>query len=152
MSHIVKISIEIKDLDALAAAARALGLELMRNQRTYKHYGAGEEQDGLPEGFTVRKTWVSAIMRCASRASRQLARITKLARLASPSGAMVDRALSCWPICLSMGRLPEYVGANAERLKQNYSSEVAKRTLQKQGYRVQSTTKPDGRIVLQATR
>ena len=147
MSHIVKIAIEIKDLDALAAAARALGLELMRGQRTYKHYGADEEQTALPEGFTQKDLGqCDHALRIIGEPHDYDCEIGIAKRRDGRPGFVLLADM------FSMGRLPEYVGANAERLKQNYSSEVAKRTLQKQGYRVTSSTKPDGRIVLNATR
>jgi len=52
MSHIAEIEIEIKDLDALEAAARSLGLELARRQTTYRWYGELLEGHPLPAGFT----------------------------------------------------------------------------------------------------
>lgn len=39
MSHITKIGLQIKDLDALDLACRRLGLELIRGQKTHKWYG-----------------------------------------------------------------------------------------------------------------
>lgn len=42
MSHISTVAMQIDDLEALADAARACGLELRRNQRTFKTY-AGKQ-------------------------------------------------------------------------------------------------------------
>jgi len=39
MSHVATIEIEIKDLDALAAACKECGLELRLGQKTFKWYG-----------------------------------------------------------------------------------------------------------------
>lgn len=39
MSHITKIGLQIKDLDALEKACRRLGLTLKRDQKTFKWYG-----------------------------------------------------------------------------------------------------------------
>lgn len=39
MSHITKINLLIKDLDALDKACSRLGLELVRGQKTFKWYG-----------------------------------------------------------------------------------------------------------------
>lgn len=41
MSHITKIGLQIKDLDALDKACRRLGLELVRGQKTFKGYTQG---------------------------------------------------------------------------------------------------------------
>ena len=38
MSHVAEIPLEIRDLDALEIAARKLGLEVKRGQKTYKSY------------------------------------------------------------------------------------------------------------------
>jgi hypothetical protein len=146
MSHIVKIAIEVKDLDALAAAARALGLELMRGQRTYRHYGAHEAQTGLPEGFTMKDLGQCEHALRIVGADKEACEIGIARRRDGRPGYVLLADM------FSYGQLPEHVGANCEKLKQNYSSEVARRTLQKQGYRVTSATKADGRIVLQATR
>lgn len=39
MSHVTAVNMEIKDLDALQAAADELGLELVRDQKTWKWFG-----------------------------------------------------------------------------------------------------------------
>ena len=146
MSHIAKISIDLKDLDALSAAAKALGLELVRGQTRYKHYGAGEAQTDLPEGFTAED-----LGQC-----EHALRIVGADSLACEIGIAKRRDGRPGYVLLAdlfaYGRLPEFVGANAERLRQGYSTEVARRTLQKQGFRVSQVVKADGRIVLSATR
>ena len=53
MSHVCDIKTEIKDLEALAEAAKELGLELVRDQRTFKWYGRHVGDYPLPAGFTV---------------------------------------------------------------------------------------------------
>lgn len=39
MSHVAAVALEIKDLDALEEACKAIGLELVRGQKTYRWYG-----------------------------------------------------------------------------------------------------------------
>lgn len=53
MSHVVNIDLVIKDLDALAQAAKECGLELVRNKKTYTWYGRYMSDSPLPEGFTA---------------------------------------------------------------------------------------------------
>jgi hypothetical protein len=43
MSHVATVATEIRDLDCLSHAAQVCGLELVRGQRTFKHY-----QDSQP--------------------------------------------------------------------------------------------------------
>ena len=51
MSHVAKLEIEVKDLDALRKAAETLGLELRQDQKTYKWWGYSVGDYPLPEGF-----------------------------------------------------------------------------------------------------
>lgn len=53
MSHVVAIEALITDLDALEAACAELGLELVRNQKSYKWYGTSVGDFPLPTGFTA---------------------------------------------------------------------------------------------------
>lgn len=53
MSHVADIDLEIKDLDSLEAACKELGLELVRDQKTYKWFGSHVGDYPLPDGFTV---------------------------------------------------------------------------------------------------
>lgn len=52
MSHVVKIDVEIKDLDALEVAAGRLGLCLNRGQDHYRWYGYSVGDYPLPVGVT----------------------------------------------------------------------------------------------------
>lgn len=147
MSHIVRIAIEIKDLEALAAAARACGMELVRGQTTYKQYGAGERQTGLPEGFTMADLGqCDHALRIIGEAGQFDCEIGIARRRDGRAGFVMLADM------FDPGRLPQFVGRTAEKLKQAYSTEVARRTLQRQGYRVTQTIKADGRIVLQASK
>lgn len=53
MSHVAKIDIQIRDLEALKKAAAVLGLEFRENQTTYRWYGRSVGDYPLPEGFTT---------------------------------------------------------------------------------------------------
>lgn len=55
VSHIATVELEIKDLDALEAACRQLGLQFNRGQRTYKWYGTRVGREPLPHGFKVEE-------------------------------------------------------------------------------------------------
>jgi len=52
MSHVVKVGIEVRDLEALRKAAENLGLEFREGKTTYKWYGHWVGDYPLPEGIT----------------------------------------------------------------------------------------------------
>ena len=52
-SHVAKVDIEIRDLDALAQAAEKLGLQLRLGQKTYRWWGYSVGDYPLPEGMTT---------------------------------------------------------------------------------------------------
>lgn len=52
MSHVATIELEITSLDALEEAAKRIGLELRREQKTYKWWGHSEGDYPIPVGFT----------------------------------------------------------------------------------------------------
>ena len=51
-SHVVKIEVEVRDLDALERAAQSLGLQLCRGQRKYAWFGEYMGDTALPAGVT----------------------------------------------------------------------------------------------------
>jgi hypothetical protein len=51
MSHIAKIELEIKSLDALIKACQRLGFEFVRDQKKYTWYGRWVGDYPLPEGI-----------------------------------------------------------------------------------------------------
>ena len=52
MSHVVLISVEIHDLNALKLACKALELEFRENQKTYKWFGRSVGNYKRPDGFS----------------------------------------------------------------------------------------------------
>lgn len=52
MSHVVKVDIQIKDLDALRRAAESLGLQFREGQKTYRWYGHYMGDYAMPQGVT----------------------------------------------------------------------------------------------------
>ncbi len=53
MSHITKITTQIKDLNALKSACTELGFKFVENAKTYKWYGTFVGYSPLPEGMKV---------------------------------------------------------------------------------------------------
>jgi hypothetical protein len=143
MSHVATIEIEIRDLDALDAAARSLGLELVRGQTTYKWYGRHVGDYPLPAGFTRED-----LGRCdhAIRVpgNNQAYEIGVVKRRDGRPGYVL-----LWDFWRGGYGLVEKVGENANRLKQAYAIEAAKRAAWRAGHRVLGEIrKADGTIVL----
>ena len=55
MSHISKIELEIKSLDALIRACERLGFEFVKDQKTYHWYGRWVGDSPLPEGIATEQ-------------------------------------------------------------------------------------------------
>src|ERR1044072_5414280 len=53
MSHVVLIKFKVEDLDCLEKAANALGLELVKDQKTYKWFGRWGGDYKMREGMTA---------------------------------------------------------------------------------------------------
>jgi hypothetical protein len=51
-SHVAKISVEVRDLEALAMACSRLGLEFRRDQKSYRWYGQYVGDTPMPPGMT----------------------------------------------------------------------------------------------------
>lgn len=145
MSHVAKVELQVKDLDALEIAARALGLELVRGQTTYKWWGRSVGDYPLPEGFRAE----------------DLGKCLHALRLPGNSeayeiGVVKSRAGQgyelLWDFYAGGYGLVERVGPDCAKLKQEYSAAVSTEILQRQGFRLSRVVKADGRIVLQAVK
>ena len=128
MSHVAKINLEIHDLEALAATAKALGMEFVRNQKTYKWYeGQGTCEHALRVKAGTRRGYEIGIVRRAGKPGYE------------PVWDDFDT------------QLLNIVGRGACKLKQEYALQVGSRWAQKQGLRVTRTRKENGVVVLRAT-
>lgn len=126
MSHVVKLQIEVKDLDALDAAAQQLGCELVRDAGTHLYYAG-------------------------SRAECSHAIRVKDNALAYEIG-LIQGENGCWELqadfYMGGNGLAAAVGHNAKKLKQEYALQVAIRHAQRRGLRVQRSVREDGYVVL----
>ncbi|MBI4090864.1 MAG: hypothetical protein HY422_02470 [Candidatus Komeilibacteria bacterium] len=53
ISHVTKVDIEIRDLDAMKAACEKRGLQLRRDQKTYRWWGHSVGDYPIPAGMTA---------------------------------------------------------------------------------------------------
>lgn len=130
MSHIARIQLQIKDLDALADAADLLGCELVRHQKDFLWY-AGRRN---PCDHAIR-------VKNATSGTYEIGVI------ADGEG---NYRLECdfW----NSGGLRQIVGEGGQKLRQTYAESAATRQAQRQGFRVQRTVTENGVVRLQLTR
>ena len=146
MSHIAEIEMELKDLDALKAAAESLGLEFMKDQRTYRWFGRLVGDSPLPVGFKEADLGkCEHALRVKGNPSAYEIGIVK--RRDGRPGYQLQ--VDWW---MGGRGLQAKVGENANALKQSYATEVTRKYWKRKGYRVAETRKEDGTIVLSATR
>lgn len=133
MSHVATIDLDIRDLDALADACSALGLELRRGQTTYAWYGTSVDDTPLPPGRTVADLGTCAhAIRLRDHVEGRDYEIG-VVRRADGRGYTLE-ADSWGP----GRRIHEACGGNSLRgLREQYAANVARRQLLRQGYRVQ---------------
>lgn len=146
MSHVAEVTLEVRDLDALAAACKELGLELVRGQTKYRWYGRVVGGYPLPVGFTAND-----LGKCdhAIRIPNN-DRAYEIGIVRSRTGNGFQLLWDFWQGGYGMA---EKVGGNdANRLKQIYAKHVAMRTWQKKGFRVTTSTKADGTVLVHASR
>jgi hypothetical protein len=148
MSHVATINIEIKDLDALTAAAAQLGLELVRGVSRYRWFGTlVEKNTPLPTGFTEQDLGkCDHVIRIPN--NNVAYEIGVCQRRDGKPGyqLMWDYWLNGYGIVRAVG------GATAPKLIQEYSAQVAMKDLMRKGYRTRLERKEDGRILVQATK
>ena len=124
MSHISRIELEIKDLEALKSACERLGFHFMNNQKTYCWYGKWISNEPLPEGITEEQ-----LGRCdhaihVPEAVFEIGIVRKN-----------DKFILLWDSWIG-GGLQKSIGKDAGILKQAYAIESVKRSAKLKGYRL----------------
>lgn len=164
MSHVVSLDLEIHDLAALEAACKRIGLELRRNQKTYRWWGRSAGDYPLPQGFTADE-----LGSCEHAIG--IPNDTETHRCYAPGASigvgMIPGAYEVGVVRRRDGRpgwtmlwdfydggygLEAVVGENCSKLKQAYGVEVAKRKAIQQGFRVQERKLPNGSVQLVCSR
>ena len=152
MSHIVEIDMQINDLDALAATAKALGMEFIKGQKQYKWYGRSVGDYPLPEGFKAEDLGKCehALRVKGSPGAYEIGVIKR--RDGKPGYTLLWDFWNGGKDYNTSGKgLEACVGKNAGRLKQEYALQCATKEARKQGLRVTRQVKGDGRVILRAS-
>ena len=142
MSHVAIIEVTINDLDALASAAKKIGLELRRGQTSYRWWGRSAGDYALPAGFTADE-----LGKCEHALSipgnDQAYEIGVVRRRDQKPGWTL-----LWDFYAGGKGLETVVGVGATKLKQRYAAEVATKQARRQGFRVSERVQADGKIRL----
>lgn len=152
MSHVASIELEIRDLDALAAACESLGLELVRDQKTYNWWGTSVGDTPLPVGYAKEELGkcqhairIKGTNLNGSINRREAYEIGLSARRDGKAGFIM-----LWDTYQGGNGLVEKVGGEkAEKLCQGYGVEVAMRIAKRQGFRVvKKEIRSDGSVAI----
>lgn len=130
MSHVAEIELEIKDLAALSAAAKTLGLELRQGQKTYRWFGRSVGDYPVPVGFDA-----SELGHCEHALSvKDNPNAYEIGVVRRRDGKPGYTLL--WDFYAGGYGLVEKVGQNGSKLKQRYQVEVFRREMAKKGMRI----------------
>ncbi len=140
MSHVAKIELEVRDLEALKEAARRLGLEFREGQKTYRWWGTHLAGYPIPQGFTAED-----LGRC-DHALRAPGREDAFeVGVAFRDG----RYHLLWDFYGTRGApMQKAIGPNGGKLRQAYAIAEAKIAARKKGYSCVERTLPNGSVQL----
>lgn len=129
MSHVTTLNLNITDLEALDAACKTLGLELVRGQTKFHTYFT---QDGSCE---------HAIRIPNDKRAYEIGLITRR------DGQQGYQML--WDTYAGGYGMVAKVGDGMSTLKKNYAAKVSAKYIQKQGFRVTQRIATNGNIIVE---
>lgn len=142
MSHVEQLDVHVKDLDALAQAAKELGGELVRGQDRYKWFGTSVGDYPLPKGFTKEDLGKSDhVIRIPGNSKAYEVGVVRR-RDGKPGYSLL------WDFWNGGFGLRDLIGEGGNKLKQEYSVQVAMKQARRDGYRVTRVKRPDGKVRL----
>lgn len=146
MSHVAQVDLEIRDLDALKKACKALELEFVENSTSYRWYGHSVGDYALPKGFSASDLGkCEHEIRVKNNASAYSIGVAKRRDGKKGYTLLYDHWNNGY------GLMPK-VGSECGKLLQGYSTEVAVKQLRKQGYRTKLVKNEDGTLQIRARR
>lgn len=137
MSHIEKVDVVVEDLDALAAAAATLGMELVPGQATYKWFGTWLNDWPVAERAAALKGHDPATFgQCehAIRVKNGGPDAYEIGVVRSVSGNGYDLLYDAWGN--GGGAITKRCGRSLTDLADHYIVEVGRRELEAEGYEV----------------
>ena len=141
MSHVVSISLEIKDLDALARACESLGLKLNLGQESYRWYGTHIGDYPIPVGFTV-----DDLGKCSHAITLPGSNAYEIGVVSRDGHYTL-----LWDFYGRQGKqMADKVGYDGQNLVDAYSRELTISHLQSEGYAVSTWTNEFGETIVEA--
>ncbi len=133
MSHVAKVELEIKDLESLAKACSALGLEFVANQESFKWYGRWVNDYSAADAAYRNGIDVKDYGKC-----QHAIRVAGNAR--AYEVGVVRAADGKWSLVYDNWQggsgLEAVAGKGLGKLKQQYGAEVAKKVMVRKGFAV----------------
>lgn len=123
MSHISKIEIEIRDLEALKQACNRLGFHFMNNQKRYQWYGKWVGNEPLPYGISEEDLGKCDHAIHVPAAAFEIGVVKR-----------DNSYILLWDSWIG-GGLQKHIGKDAGLLKQTYALESVKREARSKKYR-----------------
>jgi hypothetical protein len=143
MSHVATIQVEIKDLDALKAAAKRCGLIFREGQTTYKWFGHHVGDYPLPAGFAA-----ADLSRCDHAMSVDGEPTAYELGVVKRKDGQPGYVL-LYDFWGHHGKiLQSKIGKDGKALVQAYATEVAIKHARQQGYRIRESRREDGTVEL----
>lgn len=143
MSHVAEVKMRIMDLDALAQAAAACGLEFKQDQTEYRWYGrfvgdynAADAAANTRDPRLFGKCDHAVVVPGDSKAYG-------VGVVPATDGYGYDLVYDNWQGGYG---LEEKAGRGLSKLKQEYAAAAAERQLARQGYETQRTTNARGEL------
>ena len=146
MSHVTEIKTQIKDLQALEAAAKQLGMELVKDQKKYKWYGIAMSANSVPPGFTAADLGnCEHALRIPGNSKAYEIGVVKR-KDGQPGYTLL------WDNWSGGYGLTAKVGQTGENIKKEYAAQVAIKQARREGWKVKREVKPNGEARLRLTR
>jgi len=153
MSHVTTIDLKINDLDALAIAADRLGMELVRGVKTYKWFGrfVGDYNDAAIKEMGIDPKdhgKCDHVLRVKGAGSDTYE--IGVVKVGDDYRLLYDFWAGGNGLMEKVSSVGKH-GKDCNKLRQEYATEVARKQLRKQGYRVREV-RQDGRVKLVASK
>lgn len=139
MSHITKIDLVIKDLDALAKACGKLGLELVRGQKTFRAYRSGRCEHAIRVKDSDRAYEIGLVKQADGKGYE-----LKWDADIGDGGGLYEKVgyETKYGYVIEPGKKQgRIVRGSADKLKDWYAAEVARKQMSKQGFMVRMVQK-----------
>lgn len=147
MSHITKVDLVVRDLDALEVAAEKCGCKLVRNATEFKSwytkYGQLQGDYPLPAGVTVED-----VKKCKHKITCDKAGAYEVGVVENKKEGGYSLI---WDFWAGGHGLMDYLGGqNAEKLKQEYAVALTEKEMQVAGFsKLKQVVTTDGSVVME---